>query len=582
MAFNGESKGMKFSEIRHNPNMGGVAVSRTMAPPPPVPSVFPSSGASMLSREIDVMRGKLNKQTNKLISSGSTDEVKKSTLLIGSGSPIADAKTNPLLFKSDLHQKAFDITSEAIEGKRFIMSHPDGSVTISKKKDDYDYAFPTENKETKPFKTGDGVGDFGRSSFASTTTTKKNPFDMRSNEVRELNITNRQPFVPTYIPTGDNIDVATNPFESTIEAVENDEVAEPEENLDLASSFTIEAEDDEDEYEDEPEEAPEEPPEEPPEEDNINVSGLFGTNEEVKEPEEVVEPVEEIQVPNEEELSKLSDTKLFFRAVQSGIKLPVNPTKEELIKLIMEYGDVKKNTTEISNDEWNDMLQKPRTKWKRKEKEVDRVSDVEDVKEPEGGLMDELSKLSAEELYVRAVQKGIALPRNPTKESLLKSLMEQAKKGELEPEEKKKKKGGFGYIPQGAEEEKDDEVNELSLDNMSGNQLKAYAKENSLRIPKNTTKDNTLKIIKEWEERDEDDPYNLQNKTPSQLRKMAKDRGIDLPLNVKGYEIIEHLTNFMNFNEMAYGELQKVVKEKGIKPASKKHEDYVRALFKNM
>jgi hypothetical protein len=39
--------------------------------------------------------------------------------------------------------------------------------------------------------------------------------------------------------------------------VENEEVAEPEEvDLDLASSFTIEAEDDEDEYEDEYEEEP--------------------------------------------------------------------------------------------------------------------------------------------------------------------------------------------------------------------------------------------------------------------------------------------------------------------------------------
>lgn len=65
---------------------------------------------------------------------------------------------------------------------------------------------------------------------------------MRSNEARELNITNHQPFVPIYIPTGDNIDIATNPFKSTIEAVENEEVAEPEEvDLDLASSFTIEA-----------------------------------------------------------------------------------------------------------------------------------------------------------------------------------------------------------------------------------------------------------------------------------------------------------------------------------------------------
>jgi hypothetical protein len=62
--------------------------------------------------------------------------------------------------------------------------------------------------------------------------------------------------------------------------------------------------------------------------------------------------------------------------MQSGIKLPVDPTKEELIKLIMEYGEVKKNTTEINDTEWNDMLQKPRTQWKRKEKVVERVSDV--------------------------------------------------------------------------------------------------------------------------------------------------------------------------------------------------------------
>jgi hypothetical protein len=295
-----KKRGMGFGEIKHNPNMSNAVASKTIAQPPPVPSAFPSSGASMLSREIDTMRGELNKQTNKLIGSGTTDEVKKSTLLIGSGRPIADAKVNPLLFKSDLHRKAFEITSEAIEGKRFIMGHDDGSITVSKKKDDYDYAFPTESKGTKTFKSSDGVGDFSRSTFTSTTTTKKSPFDMRSNEARELNITNRQPFVPIYIPTGDNIDVATNPFESTIEAVENEEVAEPEEvNLDLASSFTIEAEDDEDEYDDEYENEPAEEPEE----DDIDVSGMFDTNEEVKEPEEVTEPAEEIQEPNEEELS---------------------------------------------------------------------------------------------------------------------------------------------------------------------------------------------------------------------------------------------------------------------------------------
>jgi hypothetical protein len=38
---------------------------------------------------------------------------------------------------------------------------------------------------------------------------------------------------------------------------------------------------------------------------------------------------------------------------------------------------VKKNTTAKNDAEWNDMLQKPRTQWKRKEKLV------EDVKEPE-------------------------------------------------------------------------------------------------------------------------------------------------------------------------------------------------------
>jgi hypothetical protein len=178
------------------------------------------------------------------------------------------------------------------------------------------------------------------------------------------------------------------------------------------------------------------------------------------------------------------------------------------------------------------------------------------------------------------VQKGIALPGNPTKEELIKLIMEQGEKGEPEPEEKKKKKGGFGYIA--PEEEKDDEVKELSLDNMSGNQLKAYAKESGIRIPKNTTKDDTLKIIKEWEERDDDDPYKLQNKTPTQLRKMAASHGIKLPLNVKGYEIIEQLTNFLNFKEMEYKELQKRAKEKGIKPAGRKHDDYVRALFDNM
>lgn len=55
-------------------------------------------------------------------------------------------------------------------------------------------------------------------------------------------------------------------------------------------------------------------------------------------PEKVKEPVEEIQVPNEEELFGLCLTKLVFRAMQSGIKLPVKPTKEEHIELIMEYG----------------------------------------------------------------------------------------------------------------------------------------------------------------------------------------------------------------------------------------------------
>ena len=196
---------MNFDEIRHNPYMRDYVTSQYFpnqaVPQKSQPQVFPNTGASMLSREIDVIRGELNKQTNKLIEAGQAP-------------PPTNNKENPLLFKSDFHKQIYDIGSDVFDGRRISLAHPDGSITISKKINDHIH-----------YQYNDGVGDFSKTPFNLTKKNLESPYRLGTSNSGNLQIPNLQPKTTVYIPTGDNIDVNASEFNST---VESSVVAEPD------------------------------------------------------------------------------------------------------------------------------------------------------------------------------------------------------------------------------------------------------------------------------------------------------------------------------------------------------------------
>ncbi len=175
-----KEKSIKFEPIKNNPNMRNF-----------VTQSFPNTGASILSREVDVLRGELNKKSNALISAGKPEESKE--------------------YKTEMHKTANTMIDNVIDGTRNIRFNQDNSMTISAP-----INFKTKSGNKPGPKVGsknrakiveinpsDGKGDFKEVRF----TAKKTSPPTMADRVEQLDnsINNDQPKSIVYI--GDNIDV---------------------------------------------------------------------------------------------------------------------------------------------------------------------------------------------------------------------------------------------------------------------------------------------------------------------------------------------------------------------------------------
>lgn len=185
-----------FKPIKHNPNMRDF-----------VTSSFPNSGSSVLAREIDVLRGELNKKSNKLIADSKTD-------------PKTDSKPN-----SYFHILANQLTDETITGSRNLKQNKDGSVTISKPL----ISQSSKKQSKKTFDVNDGLGEFEKSRFSRKTTVKQPSMTQLVQSRSNKSVINEQPKTTVYIPTGDNVDVSSSQWNQIEELDDNETIEEIDE-----------------------------------------------------------------------------------------------------------------------------------------------------------------------------------------------------------------------------------------------------------------------------------------------------------------------------------------------------------------
>ncbi len=207
-------KRLEFEPIKQNPNMRDHVTS----------TLFPNTGASVLSREVETLRGKLNAMTNNLIKDGKVEEAKAQ--------------------KSFFHGLADKLADETLVGDRNMKQNKDGSVTVSSLLNlptatskarrgsanvvpDSKMIFPTRKNVATPFQPN-GKGDYSRVSFAAPKTPSKAPSLQTILEERVVQLPPPPPKDTVYMPTGDNIDVHKSQWIDQMADIEGDTVEEEE------------------------------------------------------------------------------------------------------------------------------------------------------------------------------------------------------------------------------------------------------------------------------------------------------------------------------------------------------------------
>ena len=221
-----------FDPIKHNPNMrdhvtasrftnAGVPISNTSA------SVFPNTGASVLTREVDTLRGELNKVNNRLIGLGDNN------------------KEPEKKHKSTFHSIAERLGDDIQEGKRSFKQHKNGSFTIG------DIARPKTPKpvgrpkgsvnKAKIVEIGrhDGIGDFSVSTPLASSEYKSEPKEQPSlssaGEHKEPLIKNEKPVEVNLFHEEDNVDVAKSEWNDNVD--NNDVEDEPRVEEELPDDY---------------------------------------------------------------------------------------------------------------------------------------------------------------------------------------------------------------------------------------------------------------------------------------------------------------------------------------------------------
>lgn len=485
----------KFGESKYESNMRDYVTSSAIPTKPPAPtsSVFPSgSGPSSLSREIDTLRGELNKQTNKLIRDNQ-------------GAPrLSGEKKESSLpsFKSNEHKRIYDIGSEMIEGKRAYYMHPDGSLMISKKIDEYNDTFEDKTKNAKSgsrveilssetqsnasndsnyFSSNDGVGDVEKPRFEFSEKNLKNP--NRLGLTPSISpIPNNPPPKRLYMPTGDNIDVAEKSF------IFGDPVQEQQEEEDMNDINQSLWKDSEEENVNEPEEV-ESKKSEGSEGGNliINISGL------------------------DVDLNGLTYNELLDLAKNNNIKLESKLPSNIKSNIYKHFTKKPKN---------NDVLLE----------DVDSDSEIEVTKKIiniDGKDID-LSGLTSRKLKELAKENNISL-KNMTRSNQFVNVIYDhfTKKPSV-------------YYNNSSTDESDDENNSTAVESINYNnytvpELKKTANMYGLKFGKKITKSKLIELIQSYEQFRE----NLSSMQHKQLQKKAKEKGIKA--NLSKDELIKEL-----------------------------------------